>query len=35
MGKARIRSQISVLHTREDLDFAIGHFSVVKSELGL
>ncbi len=35
MGQARIRVQLSALHTREDLDFAIDQFSKVKSELGI
>lgn len=35
MGQARIRTQLSALHTREDLDFAIEQFSAVKSELTL
>ncbi len=34
-GKARIRTQISAAHSREDLEFAIGQFSAVKTELGL
>ncbi len=34
-GKARIRTQISAGHSREDLDFAIRCFREVKSELGL
>ena len=34
-GKARIRTQISAAHTREDLEFAIEQFSAVKVELGL
>ena len=34
-GKARIRTQISAAHSREDLVFAIGQFSAVKAELGL
>ena len=34
-GKARIRVQISASHSREDLEFAIGKFIEVKSELGL
>jgi glycine C-acetyltransferase len=34
-GKARIRTQISAAHTREDLAFAIEQFSAVKSELHL
>ncbi len=35
MGKARIRTQISALHTREDLDFAMEQFSAVKAELNI
>jgi glycine C-acetyltransferase len=35
MGQARIRVQISALHTREDLDFAIEQFSAVKAEFGI
>jgi glycine C-acetyltransferase len=34
-GKARIRTQISAAHTREDLVFAIEQFTAVKGELGL
>jgi glycine C-acetyltransferase len=34
-GKARIRTQISAAHTREDLEFAVGAFCEVKRELGL
>ena len=34
-GKARIRTQISAAHSREDLVFAIEQFSAVKAELGL
>ena len=34
-GKARIRTQISAAHTREDLPFAIEQFRAVKEELGL
>ena len=34
-GKARIRTQISAAHTREDLAFAVEAFSAVKAELGL
>jgi glycine C-acetyltransferase len=34
-GKARIRTQISAAHTREDLSFAVETFSEVKRELGL
>jgi len=34
-GKARIRTQISAGHSREDLDYAIRAFREVKEELGL
>ena len=34
-GKARIRTQLSAAHTREDLEFAIGKFAEAKQELGL
>ena len=34
-GRARIRTQVSAAHTREDLVFAIEKFSEVKTELGL
>jgi glycine C-acetyltransferase len=34
-GKARIRIQISAVHTRDDLDFAVDKFSEVARELGL
>ena len=34
-GKARIRTQISAAHTREDLTFAIDKFAEVKQELGI
>ena len=34
-GKARIRTQISAAHTREDLDTAIAAFVAVKRELGV
>ena len=33
-GTARIRTQISAAHSREDLDFAIGGFADVKVEFG-
>ena len=33
-GTARIRTQVSAAHTREDLDFAIRAFAEVKAELG-
>lgn len=35
MGKARIRTQISAAHTREDLEMAVKAFSDVKRELGV
>jgi len=35
MGKARIRTQISAAHTREDLEFAVAKFAEAKAELGL
>ena len=34
-GKARIRTQISAVHSREDLAFAIEAFRAVKQELGI
>lgn len=34
-GKARVRTQISAAHTKEDLDFAIQCFAEVKKEMGL
>ena len=34
-GKARIRTQISAAHSREDLEFAIEQFAAVKAELEL
>ena len=34
-GKARIRTQISAAHTRQDLAFAIEQFAAVKKELGI
>jgi glycine C-acetyltransferase len=34
-GKARIRTQISAAHSREDLEFAIRAFEQVKRELGI
>ena len=34
-GKARIRTQISAAHSREDLDYAIRMFEEVKDELGI
>ncbi len=35
MGKARVRTQVSAGHTREDLDFAIRCFKEVKEEMGI
>ena len=34
-GRARIRTQISAAHSREDLEFAVNAFAEVKAELGL
>ncbi len=34
-GKARIRTQISVAHTRQDLERAVEAFAIVKKELGI
>jgi glycine C-acetyltransferase len=34
-GKARIRTQISAAHSRENLEFALEAFTQVKAELGL
>jgi glycine C-acetyltransferase len=34
-GKARIRTQISAAHSREDLEFAVEKFSEVKTSMGL
>ena len=34
-GKARIRTQISAAHTREDLEFAIAKFGESKTEMGI
>jgi glycine C-acetyltransferase len=34
-GQARIRTQISAAHTRDDLDFAVEQFAGVAKELGL
>ncbi|MDI1240945.1 MAG: glycine C-acetyltransferase [bacterium] len=33
-GKARIRTQVSAAHSKEDLDFAIDKFAEAKAELG-
>jgi len=34
-GQARLRTQISAAHSREDLDFAIEKISEVKQQLGI
>ncbi|MCP4177865.1 MAG: glycine C-acetyltransferase [bacterium] len=34
-GQARIRTQISAAHTKEDLDYAVKMFAEVKAELGI
>ncbi len=34
-GKARIRTQISAAHSKEDLDFALNAFKEVKEDLGI
>jgi len=34
-GQARIRTQVSAAHTRQDLDFAVEQFAEVSKELGL
>ena len=34
-GKARIRTQLSAAHSRDDLEKALHAFSEVKKELGL
>ncbi|MGB7203042.1 MAG: glycine C-acetyltransferase [Pyrinomonadaceae bacterium] len=33
-GKARIRTQVSAAHSKDDLDFAVAKFAEAKSELG-
>ena len=35
MNKARIRTQVSAAHTKEDLDFAVAAFAAVKAEMGI
>jgi glycine C-acetyltransferase len=35
LGRARIRTQLSAAHRREDLEFALEKFCEVKSELGV
>ena len=32
-GKARIRTQISAAHSREDLEFAVAQFAAVKAAM--
>ncbi len=34
-GKARIRTQVSAAHSKEDLDFAVAMFADAKAELGI
>lgn len=34
-GKARIRTQVSAAHTKQDLEFAIGVFTEAKKEMGI
>lgn len=34
MGKARIRTQVSAAHTREELEFAVAAFTEARAELG-
>lgn len=34
-GKARIRTQVSAAHSKEDLDFAVEKFAEAKAELGI
>lgn len=34
-GKARIRTQVSAAHSREDLDFAVAMFAEAKEDLGI
>jgi glycine C-acetyltransferase len=34
-GKARIRTQVSAAHSKEDLDFAVEKFAEAKTELGI
>ncbi|MEA4870861.1 MAG: glycine C-acetyltransferase [Christensenella sp.] len=35
MNRARIRTQVSAAHTKEDLDFAVAAFAAVKAEMGI
>jgi glycine C-acetyltransferase len=34
-GKARIRTQVSAAHTKEDLEFAVSAFVEAKKEMGI
>ncbi len=34
-GKARIRTQVSAAHSKEDLDFAVEKFAEAKAEVGI
>jgi len=34
-GKARIRTQVSAAHSKEDLDFVLKCFKQVKEEMGI
>jgi glycine C-acetyltransferase len=34
-GKARIRTQMSAAHSRDDLELALEAFAAVKTELGI
>ena len=34
-GKARIRTQMSAAHSRDDLEFALDAFGAVKREMGI
>ena len=34
-GLARIRTQVSAAHTKQDLDFAVEQFAAVSKDLGL
>ena len=34
-GKARIRTQVSAAHSREDLQFAVENFAEAKAEVGI
>ncbi|HMT08881.1 MAG TPA: aminotransferase class I/II-fold pyridoxal phosphate-dependent enzyme, partial [Pyrinomonadaceae bacterium] len=34
-GKARIRTQVSAAHSKDDLDFAVAMFAEAKAEVGI